>query len=194
MVEAAIDKCPRIETERLVLRKWEEWDLDGLIELCGHPEVMEFFGAVKSPSEVEKMLDRVLVQQAKHGYCFPAVEDRKSGRLLGFCGLKVQETDIPIGPCVEIGWRLQRDAWGKGIATEVARVWLEFGFETLKLDEIVANMVVGNFRSENTMKRLGMVYSEGDDFIEPGMDANDPLARNILYRITKQRFMDLKNG
>ncbi len=194
MVETLIDKCPRIETDRLVLRKWEEQDLEGLIELCGHPEVMEFFGTVKSPIEVEEMLTRILGQQAKHGYCFPVVEDRMSGRLLGFCGLKVQETDIPIGPCVEIGWRLQRDAWGKGIATEAARIWLKFGFETLKLDEIVANMVAGNFRSENTMKRLGMVYSEGDDFIDPDMDANDPLAKNILYRITKKQFMELENG
>ncbi|SDR26552.1 GNAT family N-acetyltransferase [Pseudovibrio sp. Tun.PSC04-5.I4] len=194
METIVLDKCPRAETERLILRKWEQRDLDGLIELCGHPGVMKFFGAVKSPEEAEQMLGRVLRKQDQHGYCFPVVEDKQSGRLLGFCGLNVQETDIPIGPCVEIGWRLQRDAWGKGIAMEAAGIWLKFGFEILKLDEIVANAVVGNQRSENTMKRLGMIYSTGDDFIDPDMDANAPLARNFLYRITKQQFLDREYG
>ncbi|KZL20082.1 hypothetical protein PsAD2_01568 [Pseudovibrio axinellae] len=188
MEEVLLDKCPRVETERLVLRRWEERDLEGLTEMCGHLEVMAFFGGAEAPAEVERMLDRILARQYKYGYCFPVVEDKQTAQFLGFCGLNYQETDIPSGPGVEIGWRLKREVWGEGIATEAAVSWLGFGFKTLKLREVFAIAVEGNRRSENTMKRLGMTYCEGDDFIDSGLDAGDPLAKNFLYKITYEQF------
>jgi RimJ/RimL family protein N-acetyltransferase len=62
----------------------------------------------------------------------------------------------PLGPCVEIGWRLAREHWGQGYATEAARAWLAHGFEVLELAEIVAFTDAGNARSLAVMARLGM--------------------------------------
>ncbi len=190
MVETLIDMCPRIETERLVLRKWEERDLDGMVEMNSDPRVMEFFPAVMSREESAHMLERLIARQADLGFAFPAVEDRTSGRFLGFCGLNIPTypKPLPFDPCVEIGWRLIPDAWGKGIAQEAARIWLGFGFETLDVTEIVSFTTETNLRSQKLMQRLGLVTDATDDFDHPMLEEGHPLLRHVLYRLTKDRF------
>ncbi|WP_109316486.1 GNAT family N-acetyltransferase [Pseudovibrio ascidiaceicola] len=190
MVETLIDKCPCIETERLVLRKWEERDLDGIVEMNADPRVMEFFPDVMSHNESAHMLVRLMAKQDELGFACPVVEDRASGRFLGFCGLNIPTYPIPLpfDPCVEIGWRLIPDAWGKGIAQEAARIWLRFGFETLEIDEIVSFTTETNLRSQKLMQRLGMTRSSADDFNHQMLEDDHPLVRHVLYRLTKDRF------
>ncbi|SFJ92630.1 Protein N-acetyltransferase, RimJ/RimL family [Pseudovibrio ascidiaceicola] len=190
MVETLIDKCPRIETERLILRKWEERDLDGIVEMNADPRVMEFFPDVMSHDESAHMLARLMAKQDELGFACPVVEDRVSGRFLGFCGLNIPTYPIPLpfDPCVEIGWRLIPDAWGKGIAQESARIWLEFGFETLEIDEIVSFTTETNLRSQKLMQRLGMTRNSADDFNHQMLEDDHPLVRHVLYRLTKDRF------
>ncbi|EEA93820.1 GNAT family N-acetyltransferase [Pseudovibrio sp. JE062] len=196
MEEVLLDKCPRIETERLVLRKWEERDLDGVIRMNGDPRVMEFFPSLHSPEEARRYLEISLQQQEKHGFCFPVVEDKETGAFLGFCGLNVPgySDPLPCEPCVEIGWRLIPEAWGKGIAVEAARFWLGFGFETLQLDEIVAIVVVQNHKSRRVMEKLGMMHDPAEDFDFPNVPADDPLCRHALYRISAEQFLTQANG
>ncbi|MFS8183596.1 GNAT family N-acetyltransferase [Pseudovibrio denitrificans] len=190
MVETLIDKCPRIETERLVLRKWEERDLDGLVEMNSDPRVMEFFPDVMSRDESAHMHERLMAKQDELGFACPVVEDRASGRFLGFCGLNIPTypKPLPFDPCVEMGWRLIPDAWGKGVAQEAANFWLGFGFETLEADEIVAFTTETNWRSQKLMQRLGMERNPADDFDHPMLEEGHPLLRHVLYRLNKDRF------
>ncbi len=96
--------------------------------------------------------------------------------------------------CVEIGWRLLPETWGKGVTVEASRGWLKFGFENLKLDEVVAYTVVQNHRSRRVMEKLGMVHDPADDFDFPGVDVDHPLYRHVLYRLSADQFMMPSNG
>ncbi|WP_057463215.1 GNAT family N-acetyltransferase [Pseudovibrio sp. POLY-S9] len=196
MIEDVIDKCPRIETERLVLRRWEERDLEGLVQMNADPQVMEFFPAVMSRQDSERMFERLMAKQVKYGFGTPVVEERASGRFLGFCGLGVPTypEPLPFDPCVEIGWRFIPGAWGRGIAQEASRIWLRFGFETLRLDEIVSFTSAINQRSEKVMQRLGMVRDASADFDHPLIEEGHPLRRHVLYRLSKEKYLERKNG
>ncbi|GHB27181.1 N-acetyltransferase [Pseudovibrio japonicus] len=196
MIEAVIDKCPHIETERLVLRKWEERDLDGLVEMNADPLVMEFFPSVMSRQDSERMFERLMFKQEKYGFGTPVVEERATGRFLGLCGLGIPSypEPLPFDPCVEIGWRLIPDAWGRGIAQEASRIWLGFGFEILLLDEIVSFTAATNWRSEKVMQRLGMVRHASEDFNHPLIEEGHPLKRHVLYRLSKEQFLRQSHG
>ncbi|MES0869743.1 GNAT family N-acetyltransferase [Pseudovibrio sp. SCP19] len=189
MVEGEIDCSPRITTERLVLRKWEERDLDGLAEMNADPRVMEFYPSVLSYAESESMLARYMDAQQRDGFCFSVISEKGSERFLGYCGLKVPgyQDHLSFGPCVEIGWRLLHSAWGKGIATEAAQTWLGFGLETLQLNEIVSFTPIQNHRSEKVMQRLGM--ERVGEFEHPMLEDGHRLKRQVLYKMTGQRYL-----
>ena len=196
MIEDVIDKSPRIETERLVLRKWEPRDLEGLIEMNADPKVMEFFPAVMPRQDSERMFERLLFKQEKFGFGTPVVEEKVTGRFLGLCGLGVPTypEPLPFDPCVEIGWRLIPDAWGRGVAQEAARIWLRFGFETLQLNEVVSFTSRINWRSEKVMQRLGMFRDASGDFDHPLIEDGHPLKPHVLYRLSKDQFREQEHG
>jgi len=85
-------------------------------------------------------------------------------------------------PCVEIGWRLAREYWGRGYATEAARAALDFGFSRLGLEEIVSFTVPANLRSRSVMERLEMTHSPDDDFENPRIPQGHVLRHHVLYR------------
>jgi RimJ/RimL family protein N-acetyltransferase len=86
-------------------------------------------------------------------------------------------------PCVEVGWRLAVAYWGKGYAAEAARLALDYGFETLRLREIVSFTTVTNLRSRAVMERVGMRRDPADDFDHPTLADGHPLRRHVLYRL-----------
>jgi RimJ/RimL family protein N-acetyltransferase len=89
---------------------------------------------------------------------------------------------LPFSPCVEIGWRLARMHWGRGLATEAARAVLRVGFERIGLDEIVSFTALGNQKSRAVMERIGMHNAE-QDFDHPGIAEGHALRRHCLYRL-----------
>jgi RimJ/RimL family protein N-acetyltransferase len=91
----------------------------------------------------------------------------------------------PFTPAVEIGWRLSRDAWGNGYATEAARAALDFGFGS-GLEEIVSMTSTTNLRSQAVMQRLGMHRDPADDFDHPNVPVGSPLRRHVLYRLRRE--------
>jgi RimJ/RimL family protein N-acetyltransferase len=102
---------------------------------------------------------------------------------IGFVGLAVvSRFEAHFTPCVEIGWRLAREHWGRGYATEAARAALEFGFRDLALKEIVSFTVPANLRSRAVMERIGMTRSPDDDYEHPLLPEGHPLRRHVLYR------------
>ncbi|WP_310621949.1 GNAT family N-acetyltransferase [Flexibacterium corallicola] len=185
---------PTIETERLILRKWEKRDLEGLIELCSDTKVMEFFPSTLSEQEAAAFLERCLVRQEEFGSCFPVVEDKTSGEFLGFTGLTIPayQDKLEFGPCVEIGWRLLPGCWGRGVALEAATAWLDYGFKQCGLHEIIAFTTKENVKSRRVMEKLRMTYNSADDFNHPSLSPDHPLAMHVLYRMRASDWSAMK--
>lgn len=170
-------------TKRLLLRPFADGDRAAFAALNADPEVMKHFPAPLTRAQSDHFLDVIEEKRAAFGFSFNAVE--ADGRLVGLCGLSVPIRTLPASPCVEIGWRLARDAWGQGYASEAARDALDQAFGSLGIDEVVAFTSVGNARSTAVMERIGMSRDHDGDFDHPSIDEASPLRRHVLYRIRK---------
>ncbi|MFL1483631.1 GNAT family N-acetyltransferase [Marinobacter sp. LN3S78] len=170
-----------IQTQRLHLRQWKPEDREPFAALNVDPEVMRYFPSPLTRAQSDAMADKCEALIQEQGWGFWALESRPAGRFLGFVGLNRPQADLPFNPCVEIGWRLVRSAWGQGYATEAARAALAFGFDELNLPEIVSFTAVLNTRSEAVMKRLGMVRDR-TTFGHPAVPVGSPLREHCLYR------------
>lgn len=174
------------ETERILLRQWQPGDKASFSRLNADPRVMQYFPSVLSKSESDAIADRCSALIAERGWGFWAAELKASKTFLGFVGLHTPSDDLPFSPCVEIGWRLAVEHWGKGYATEAAQAALRVAFDELLLDEVVSFTTTGNLRSQAVMKRLGMTMN--GTFDHPELPADSPLKPHCLYRITRERF------
>ncbi|TDD33047.1 N-acetyltransferase, partial [Nonomuraea terrae] len=163
-----------METERLIMRRWRDADRAPFAEMNADPEVMRHFPAPLTRSQSDAMVDRIERHFDMRGYGLWALEERSTGRFVGFTGLALQTFEAPFLPAVEIGWRLARPAWGRGYATEAAREAVRYAFDEAGLDEIVSMTAVGNARSRAVMERLGMTRDPADDFDHPRVPPGDP--------------------
>lgn len=179
----ATNTHPEIRTDRLLLRHWRPTDLERFASLNADPRVMEHFPSTLTREESDAFVRRIEEHFELHGFGWWAVEVAAEGVLAGFVGLARPAFTAPFTPCVEVGWRLAADCWGKGIASEGARAVLAFGFETLGLDEIVSFTAVGNQRSQAVMERIGMRRDHQGDFDHPNLPPGHRLRRHVLYRI-----------
>jgi ribosomal-protein-alanine N-acetyltransferase len=176
---------PRIETARLLLREWQDRDLEPFAALNADARVMEHFVSPLTRAESDALAARLRGGWATHGYGHWAVERRSDGRFIGFVGLALWAFDAPFMPAVEIGWRLVPDAWGQGFATEAANAALEFGFERAGLDEILSWTTVSNVRSRALMERIGMVRDPSADFEHPNIPVGHPIRPHVVYRLSR---------
>jgi len=179
------ETTPTLTTERLILRPWRDSDVDPFAALNADPEVMEHFPAVMTRAESEAGIDRVRQAFAEHGFGWWAVEAPGVAPFIGFIGLWAPSFEAHFTPCVEVGWRLAKEFWGRGYATEGARECLRFGFEDLGLDEIVSFTTTTNRRSQKVMQRLGMTHDPVDDFEHPKVAMGHRLERHMLYRMQR---------
>lgn len=182
---AAMPAIPRLSTERLVLREWQDSDREPLASLNADPAVMEHFPEVLDRAASDAFADRIRANWASDGVGLWALERAADQAFLGFVGLAVPGFDAHFTPAVEIGWRLAHFAWGHGYATEAAEAALAFGFEARELQEIVSFTVPANRRSRAVMERLGMTHDSADDFDHPNLPPGDPLRRHVLYRLSR---------
>jgi RimJ/RimL family protein N-acetyltransferase len=173
---------PTIRTPRLILRTWRDEDVVPFATMNADPTVMEFFPKRLDREESELVVQRIREHFAHRGFGLWAVEVPSVADFIGFVGLAVPRFEAHFTPCVEIGWRLARDHWGRGYATEGARAALDFGFRQVGLDEIVSFTAAINLRSRAVMERIGMTRSPGDDFDHPAISEGHPLRRHVLYR------------
>jgi RimJ/RimL family protein N-acetyltransferase len=177
-----------LETRRLILRPWRKADHGSFADLNADPKVMRYFPATLSRSESDAIIGRAISRADSDGICFQPVEEKASGRFLGFVGLNRAAPDVPVPNTLEVGWRLARHAWGQGFATEAAMAWLRFGFETLALPEIISFTTVGNMPSRRVMERLGMTEDPSGAFEHPALPADHPLRPHVLYRLSADAF------
>ena len=175
------------ETDRLRLRQWQVADREPFAELNADPRVMEFFPATLDRPSSDAMADRCESLIAERGWGFWAAEVKASSQFIGFVGLHIPDPQLPFSPCVEIGWRLAFECWGKGLASEAARGALRAGFERLNLPEIVSFTAVGNLRSRAVMERLGM-REAANTFDHPHIPVGSPLRLHCLYRLSREQW------
>jgi len=145
----------RLETERLVLRLFTPEDVQAMYDLSSDPEVIRYAEAapVKDLEEArEKLESGPLADYAKYGYGRFAIEDRGTGEVIGFCGIKyIPEIGLP-----EIGYRLVRSYWGRGLCTEAARACVDYARNDLEIGKLVALIIPENAASIRVAEKLGM--------------------------------------
>ena len=176
---------PELRTARLILRGWRDDDRAPFAALNADPAVVEYLGPARDRAASDALLDAIVEGWDSNGFGLWAVEREEDRSFIGFIGLSRPSFDAAFTPAVEVGWRLARHAWGHGYATEAARAALDFGFETVGLDEIVSFTVPANIRSRAVMKRIGMQHDASDDFDHPRLPEDHPLRRHVLYRLRR---------
>ena len=174
-----------LRTPRLRLRQWREADYEPFAALNADPEVMRHFPSPLGRVQSDGLAEHARATIQNRGWGLWAVEVVQGAPFIGFVGLSEPSFDAHFTPAVEVGWRLAREYWGDGYATEGARAALAFGFEELRLDEIVSFTTVANHRSRRVMERLGMAHDPVDDFPHPLLASNDPIRPHVLYRLRR---------
>ncbi len=161
-----------IETPRFILRHFELEDTQSMFDLDTDPEVMKYIGGVrvKSKEESANTIKKILAQHEEFGVGRLVVADKETGEFLGWNGLKYEQAVRPEKPYYDLGYRLKKAAWGRGVATETAVASLKYGFETLGLNLICAAADINNVGSNNVLKKIGMKYLE--DFFYEGMQCH----------------------
>ena len=176
-------------TERLAFRAWQDEHRAPFAAMNADTEVMRYFPAALTAEQSNAGIDIWLRQFADQGWSNWAVELRDTGEFIGFIGLTVPRRQLPFSPCVEIGWRLKRLAWGKGYATEGAKECLRVGFERLGLVEVVSFTALTNLPSVRVMQRIGMVNANAN-FEHPAVPEGHVLRSHCLYRIPRAQWRD----
>jgi RimJ/RimL family protein N-acetyltransferase len=147
--------------------------------------VMEFLPKLLSREESDGLADRIERHFAEHGFGLWAVEAPGIADFIGYTGLAVPRFTAYFTPCVEIGWRLAAEYWGRGYAAEAARAAVRYAFDELQLDEIVSFTVPANVRSRRVMEKLGMTHTPSEDFDHPLLPPDHRLSRHVLYRLRR---------
>ena len=149
-----------LETDRLILRRFSESDIGNIYELDNDPDVMRYInGGIPTPWNVieHKIFPGFLYYDPKYpGYGFWAIDEKKSGKFLGWLSYR----PVDQNPAeVSLGFRLRKDAWGKGYATEGAQALIHKGFTELGVQRLVAKTYEDNLASRRVMEKIGMKFS-----------------------------------
>jgi RimJ/RimL family protein N-acetyltransferase len=176
-----------LETVRLRLRRFTAEDVDRLVELDSDPEVMRYITyGVPTPRATyeEVILPRwfgIYAASPLLGYW--AAEDRDGGGFLGWFHLRPDRMDPDEQ---ELGYRLSRASWGRGLATEGAAAVIEHGFRRAGAAKISARTLAGNFASQRVMQKCGLAFEK--DFVYPEdviQGRSEPERAAVKYSITR---------
>jgi RimJ/RimL family protein N-acetyltransferase len=181
--------APRITTQRLLLREWQDPDRHAFAQMNADPRVSEFLVGPVTRADSDDMVDRIDRCWRERGYGLWATERRDSGTFIGYVGLWPATFDASFTPAVEVGWRLAPAHWGNGFATEGALEAMRYGFEVMDMTEIVSFTAAANERSWRVMQRLGMSRDPDGDFEHPAFEPGDPSRRQVLYRLDRDAWL-----
>ena len=175
-----------IETGRLILRDLVESDAQGIFDLDSDSEVHEFLGKspIKTIEEAKQIIDFIRAQYVKNGVGRWAIIDKETEDFIGWTGLKYEDGLRKEFSYYDLGYRLRKKYWGKGIATETAIESLKYGFNNLNLKEIGAAADVDHVASNKILRKIGLTLTEKFDY--EGISHN-------WYNITKADW-NLKNN
>lgn len=170
-----------LETSRLLLRAWHPEDLDDLARIFSDRDVMRYFPNTLSRVQTSAFIEKMNEQIKLRSYTYFALELKAIQKLAGFTGLSYQDYKADFTPCVDIGWRLDKPYWGRGLATEAAQACLAYGFENIGLSKIVSVAPRINTASIAVMEKIGMQYKY--DFDHPALDESTGLNPCVMYSI-----------
>jgi [ribosomal protein S5]-alanine N-acetyltransferase len=144
-----------LESERLVLGTWQPSDVAEFRPIATDPEVMRYItgGVPWSDEQIQSFVDRQIKLYSERGFCRWKLIEKASGNFIGFCGVGFWHV---AAQDPEIGWWLARCGWGRGLATEAARLALRDAFERSRLDRIVSIARPANTASTRIMQKLGL--------------------------------------
>ena len=176
-----------LESDRLLLRQWTESDVSSFVKLNSDPQVMQYFPKILTEKESAEFISIMSAIIQEKGWGFWVLELKSANKFIGFVGLNTPRTILPFSPCVEVGWRLHKEYWGNGYATEAGKLSLAYVFNRLALEEVVSFTTKSNAKSRKVMERLGMTNT-GNNFRYPDLPSEHPLSEHVLYKITKKEW------
>jgi RimJ/RimL family protein N-acetyltransferase len=184
----------QLETPRLTLRRWQESDRAPFAEMNADPVVMHFFEAPFTRQQSDEAIDRYLAAFDRDDFSFFAATLRDTGDFIGTIGLQIMRDAVPNlpQPAVEIGWRLAQSAQGKGLATEGARAIVDYAFNQLGLNEVVAITAPLNKASRRVMEKLGMTHRPEFDFNHPHVPTGHEFEGRTLYSLRNPNSPEVK--
>ncbi|KEO81248.1 GNAT family N-acetyltransferase [Tumebacillus flagellatus] len=145
---------PRVETERLVLRRVTQEDADDVFAFLSDPEVMEYYG--NDPFPREKVPTTIQnydsMFEDKRGIRF-GIEEKATGRIIGTCGLQFWDHR---DRCAELVYILRKDSWSQGVMTEALGALIQYGFEQMDLYRVQAKIEVPNIGSHRVVEKVGL--------------------------------------
>jgi ribosomal-protein-alanine N-acetyltransferase len=148
------------QTERLFLRHFHLYDAEAMDRVFGDAEVMRFGPGVQTAGWVREWLLRCLEDYYhKWGFGLWAVVEKQTREVVGFCGLS-RFPDVDDQPEIQLGYRLARAHWGRGIATEAAEAVREYAFQTLCLSRLISIIDPNNRASIRVAEKVGMQYEK----------------------------------
>lgn len=170
-----------LETERLILRPMNESDIEDVYKMRRDDEIMRFIREpVASRKEAEDWINMISSRWAKDEIGFCSVIERASGRFAGWCGLwQLKENNE-----IEVGYAIAKDFWKKGYASEAAEAVLNYAFNALGLETVVAVARPENAGSRRVMEKIGMKFDYIGKFYERDL---------VHYSITKEEFQKIVN-
>jgi RimJ/RimL family protein N-acetyltransferase len=177
-----------LETERLMLRTWNDNDVQPMLAINQDPKVMEYFPGLQDLEMTKNFIDKVNAHFENHGYSLYTTVRKDTNEFIGFIGLLIADFKAHFTPATEIGWRLSSNHWGQGFATEGAKAVLDYAFRELKIPEIVSFTAAGNAKSIRVMQKIGLQHNEADDFDPPKLVDESPLKRHVLYRLSREKY------
>ncbi|MEK8131856.1 GNAT family N-acetyltransferase [Paenibacillus filicis] len=172
-----------METARLQLRDWEETDLEPFSRLNADEEVMTYFTKTLSAEETHVFYQSIVSEFKACGYGLYAVEVKENKEFIGFIGFRRATFEADFTPCIEIGWRLKKAAWGKGYATEGAEACLQYGFNSLGFVDVYSFTADLNAPSKNVMKKIGMSFMK--TFDHPKVEKGSLLYKHVLFHVNR---------
>jgi ribosomal-protein-alanine N-acetyltransferase len=173
-----------ITTNRLKLRHWRDEDTEPFSQLNKDPEVMRFFPCIQNAEETLAQIGRIKKHFRDYNYGLYAIERIDNGQFIGFTGFTHPNFQSFFTPCVEIGWRLSKENWGRGFATEAAKACLYYGFAELGFKEIYSFTAFVNIPSMNVMQKAGLKMA--GEFEHPSLPDGHRLKNHVLYKIASK--------
>ncbi len=179
------------ESERVFLRPYTQADFAALHKIVSNKETMVAWGQGFSKKESEEWLEKQLAHYQQYGFGIWAIIEKQSGAIIGNAGLNHTEISLKgkTQKIVEIGYLLHRDFWGKGYGSEVARMCVKYGFETLGLEEVYCLIKEDNLSSLKVAKKLSM--QKVGEYPKPykGKKIN-----HLVFKLKKNVWQEFKNN
>jgi [ribosomal protein S5]-alanine N-acetyltransferase len=158
-----------IETQRLILREFQQEDFQELAPILADPQVMKYSSTgIISIAQTQEKIEGFINCYEEFGFGKWAVILKESNELIGYCGIAVDQIDDKDEK--ELGYRLNSRFWGRGLATEAASAAIQFGFEQFNLPYVLGIVERVNTSSVRVLKKIGMRYERKTIFHEVGMD------------------------